>query len=161
MPKNAEPLPQDQQMIIYTWSNEGAIASTVSVLSESPKESPSFDVYPNPFNNKINISFMVHQSELQKVIIFDILGKRIKTMPRKYQINAMQSFIWDGTDEFDRPVSGGLYLIGIKSSNRIERLEKVLALIVRFFVISSSENGTGNVITLDFFFILFYCFSEF
>ena len=47
-------------------------------------------------------------------------------MPRKNQSNALQLFFWNGTDDFDRPVSGGLYLIGIKRSNRLDRLEKVL-----------------------------------
>ena len=127
MPKNAGPLTDEQQTIIFNWINEGAIGPTVAVEEdESFNSSSLLTIYPNPFNNKIKISYRMNKSVLTYILIFDILGKRIKTMPRKYQINAMQSFIWDGTDEFDRPVSGGLYLIGIKSSNRIERLEKVL-----------------------------------
>ena len=128
MPKNAEPLPQDQQMIIYNWINEGAIASTVSVMSESPRESSSFDVYPNPFNNKINISYMFNQSELENIIIFDILGKRVKTITRKNYGVGRDLVFWNGVDDFNRPISGGLYLIGFEVDNKIQGLKKVLYL---------------------------------
>ena len=126
MPKNADPLTDDQQAIIYNWINEGAIGPTVAVEDESFDESSLLHVYPNPFNNKVKISYSVNEPGLTYILIFDILGKKIKTMPRKNQSNAMQSFFWNGTDDFNRPVSGGLYLIGIKRSNRLERLEKVL-----------------------------------
>ena len=126
MPKNAGPLTVEQQTIIYNWINEGAIGPTVAIEDESLHPSSLLTVYPNPFNNKIKISYRVNNPGLTYILIFDILGKKIKTMTGKNQSNAMQSFFWNGTDDFDRPVSGGLYLIGIKSSNRIERLEKVL-----------------------------------
>jgi len=126
MPKNADPLTDEQQTIIYNWINEGAIGPTVAVKDESSRSSSFLTVYPNPFNNKIKISYSVNKPGLTYILIFDILGKKIKTIPWESQSNAMHSFFWNGTDEFDRPVSGGLYLIGIKSSNRIGRLEKVL-----------------------------------
>ena len=126
MPKNADPLTGDQQAIIYNWINEGAMGPTVAVEDESLDESSSLHVFPNPFNNKVKISYSVNEPGLTYILIFDILGKKIKTISRKNQSNAIQSCFWNGTDDFDRPVSGGLYLIGIKRSNRLERLEKVL-----------------------------------
>ena len=127
MPKNADPLTNEQQTIIYNWINEGAIGPTVAVEEdESFNQSSLLHVYPNPFNNKVKISYSVNGPGLIYLFIFDILGKKIKTIPIKTQSPAMHSFFWNGTDDFDRPVSGGLYLIGIKRSNRLERLEKVL-----------------------------------
>ena len=126
MPKNADPLTNDQQTLIYNWINEGAIGPTIAVEDESLEPSSLLHVYPNPFNNKIKVSYSVNEPGLTYIFIFDILGKKIKTISRKNHSSAMQSFFWNGTDDFGRPVSGGLYLIGIKSSNRIERLEKVL-----------------------------------
>ena len=126
MPKNADPLTDEQQTIIYNWINEGAIGPTVAIEDESLRPTSLLTIYPNPFNNKIKISYRVNKPGLTYILIFDILGKKIKTIPGKNQNNAMQSFFWNGADEFDRPVSGGLYLIGIKSSNKLERLEKVL-----------------------------------
>ena len=126
MPKNADPLTVEQQTIIYNWINEGAIGPTVAIEDESLRPTSLLTIYPNPFNNKIKISYRVNKPGLTYILIFDILGKKIKTIPGKNQNNAMQSFFWNGADEFDRPVSGGLYLIGIKSSNKLERLQKVL-----------------------------------
>ena len=126
MPKNADPLTDDQQTIIYNWINEGAIGPTIAVEEESLEPSSLLTVYPNPFNNKIKISYSMNGPGLTYILIFDILGKKIKTMSIKNHSNVIQSFFWNGTDDFDQPVSGGLYLIGIKSNNRLERLEKVL-----------------------------------
>ena len=126
MPKNAGPLPDDQQMIIYNWINEGGIGPTVAVKGEFTNKSSSLFVYPNPFNNKIKISYRVNKPGLTDIFIFDILGKKIKTIARKNQSPRSYLFFWDGTDDLDRSVSGGLYLIGIKSNKRIEKLEKVL-----------------------------------
>jgi len=127
MPKNADPLTNEQQTIIFNWINEGAIGPTVAVEEdESFNSSSSLNVYPNPFNNTIKISYRMNKPGLTYILIFDILGKKIKTIPGKNQSDAIQSFFWNGTDDFDQTVSGGLYLIGIKSSGRIERIEKVL-----------------------------------
>ena len=62
MPKNADPLSLEQKTIIYNWINEGAIEPTVSVQKESIKKSPLLRVYPNPFNNKIKISYRLIES---------------------------------------------------------------------------------------------------
>tara|TARA_Y100001970_G_C14031938_1_gene749105 strand:- start:251 stop:760 length:510 start_codon:yes stop_codon:yes gene_type:complete len=128
MPKNAAPLTNYQQMIIYNWINEGAIGPTVSVIEKSPNKFPSLYAYPNPFNNKINISFMVNQPGLGNIIIFDILGKRIKTITRKNYEVGRDLIFWNGNDDYNRSVSGGLYLIGFEVDNKIEGLKKVLYL---------------------------------
>ena len=125
MPKNADPLSLEQQTIIYNWINEGAIGPTVSVQKESIKKSPLLRVYPNPFNNKIKISYRLIESGVVSVSIFNIIGKRVKTITRQHQRIGWYSVFWDGTDNDGQTVAGGLYLIGINNNDVLEKLEKV------------------------------------
>ena len=128
MPKNAPPLSTAQIEKIYNWINEGAVGPNVGIEYEYLDKFSLISVYPNPFNNKINISLMVNQPGLKNIIIFDILGKRVKTITRKKYGFGMDLVFWNGNDDFNRPVSGGLYLIGFEVDNKIEGLKKVLYL---------------------------------
>ena len=126
MPKNADPLTIEQQTIIYNWINEGAIGPTVSIKEEALKQSPVLRVYPNPFNNRIEISYKVIEPEPVNVSIFDILGKLGRTIARVDHNIGWYSVFWDGRDNAGRTVSGGIYLIRLQSIERLEIIEKIL-----------------------------------
>ena len=126
MPKNAEQLSLEQQTIIYNWINEGAIGPTVSIQEEALKQSPVLRVYPNPFNNRIEISYKVMEPGPVNVSIFDILGKQVRTIARVDHNIGWNSGFWDGKDNADRAVSGGIYIIRLQSLERLETIEKIL-----------------------------------
>ena len=126
MPKNAEPLSLEQQTIIYNWINEGAIGPTVSIQEYALKQPTVLRVYPNPFNNRVEISYKVIESGPVNVSIFDIVGKQVKAIARVEHNIGWHSVFWDGTDNAGRTVSGGIYLIRLQSLERLEIIEKIL-----------------------------------
>ena len=126
MPKNADPLTIEQQTIVYNWINEGAIGPTVSIQEEAIKQAPVLRVYPNPFNNRVEISYKVTESGPVNVSIFDIVGKQVKAIARVEHNIGWHSVFWDGTDNARRTVSGGIYLIRLQSLERLEIIEKIL-----------------------------------
>jgi len=126
MPKNAEPLSLEQQTIIYNWINEGAIGPTVSIQEYALKQPTVLRVYPNPFNNRVEISYKMIESGPVNVSIFDIVGKQVKTIARVEHNIGWRSVFWDGTDNAGRTVSGGIYLIRLQSIERLEIIEKIL-----------------------------------
>ena len=126
MPKNADPLTIEQQTIIYNWINEGAIGPNVSIQEEALKQPPVLRVYPNPFNNRIEISYKVIEPGPVNVSIFDIVGKQVKTIDRVDHNIGWNSGFWDGKDNAGRAVSGGIYLIRLQSLERLETIEKIL-----------------------------------
>ena len=126
MPKNAEPLSLEQQTIIYNWINEGAIGPTVSIQEYVLRQSPVLRVYPNPFNNRIEISYKVIEPGQVNVSIFDIIGKQVKNIARVDHNIGWNSGFWDGKDNAGRAVSGGIYLIRLQSLERLEIIEKIL-----------------------------------
>ncbi|UCE65775.1 MAG: T9SS type A sorting domain-containing protein [Candidatus Zixiibacteriota bacterium] len=74
-------------------------------------------VYPNPFNNALNISmFSDHPTEIS---VYDIMGRPVKT----FAINAGNSLVkWDAADDKGRFVSAGIYFIGVNESSSFKKV---------------------------------------
>ena len=126
MPKNAEPLTLEQQTIIYNWINEGALGPTVSVNNQGLKNPFFLRAYPNPFNNRIEISYQLINKQLAVIKIYDILGNNIKTIKNKNQNFELISVFWDATNYVGSPVSGGIYLVGLQTNGILQKLQKVV-----------------------------------
>ena len=129
MPKNADPLTLEQQTIIFNWINEGALGPTVSINDEDLKHPSLLHVYPNPFNNRIEISYQLIDKQSVVVTIYDILGNNIKTIKNKNQNLEWSSVSWDATNYAGAPVSGGIYLVGVQANGIPQKLQKVVYVI--------------------------------
>ncbi len=71
--------------------------------------------YPNPFNHstRINFSLPATADGLAKSIrieIFDMQGKRIKTVYEGTLVDGMYSTVWDGRNTFGQTVASGTYI---------------------------------------------------
>ncbi len=75
-----------------------------------PKNLTLFQNYPNPFNSTTTFSFQAKVDSKLKLEIFDLLGKKVKTLVDK-QYNAGRFNIrWNGTNENGQKVAGGTYI---------------------------------------------------
>lgn len=128
MPKNADPLTFEQQTIIYNWINEGALGPTVSVNHEGSKNPFLLRIYPNPFNNKIEILYQFVHNQSVAIKIYDILGNDIKTIRNENYNTEWSSAIWDATNHAGYSVSGGIYLVGLQANGIFQKLQKVVYL---------------------------------
>ena len=92
--------------------------TTVSI-EDNPSLAPSTFAleqnYPNPFNPSTTISYDLPQQAQVTLDIFDIMGKQKKTLVNQPQDAGNKSAVWNGTDEFGRPVSAGVYLYRIQA----------------------------------------------
>ena len=73
--------------------------------------------YPNPFNPVTSISYNLPKDERVKIIISDIMGKRIKTLINKKQISGQKTIQWDATNDFGNQVSAGIYFLTIEAGS--------------------------------------------
>jgi len=73
--------------------------------------------YPNPFNSATQIKYSLTNSGKQQtqLIIFDILGKRIKTLINEQQAAGNYTAGWDGTDDLSNQVPSGVYFYQLTS----------------------------------------------
>jgi hypothetical protein len=66
--------------------------------------------YPNPFNPTTNITFEVTGTELVNIEVFDILGKKIKTLVNDEFSAGSYTVDWDGRSENGFQLSSGVYV---------------------------------------------------
>jgi Secretion system C-terminal sorting domain/Kelch motif len=80
--------------------------------------------YPNPFNPETTISFRVNTASHLTINIFNMLGKKVKTISNQFLKPANYKYKWDGKDEFGKIVSSGIYFLKITSDtqSKIKRM---------------------------------------
>jgi hypothetical protein len=95
------------------------ITGVETVSYELPETFTLTQNFPNPFNPTTEIQFGVpHDSKVQ-LIIYDILGRKVRTLVDNPMAPGTYKTIWDGRDDNGLGVASGVYLYRIiaKSSS--------------------------------------------
>ena len=72
--------------------------------------------YPNPFNPETTISYNIDQSTNVKVDIYNIQGKKVKTLVNEMQNAGQHKEVWDGKDDNGKSVGSGMYFFKLRTS---------------------------------------------
>jgi len=85
--------------------------------------------FPNPFNSLLKISYKLPENTLTKVkiIIYDILGRKVKTLIDEKQTDGNKQITWDGFNSSGNVVASGVYVVELKTGK--DRLFKKAVLI--------------------------------
>lgn len=65
--------------------------------------------HPNPFNPRTAIRFSLAADGPAKLVIYDVNGRRIRTLVDNGLKAGMHEVVWDGTDDAGRTVTSGVY----------------------------------------------------
>ncbi len=100
---------------------------TTQIAVESNTEPLSFRLaqnYPNPFNPSTTIRYQLVRAAWVRLAVFDVLGRRIKTLVHQVRPAGDHAVSWDGTDNEGRPVGSGVYhyRLGTDSFNRTRKM---------------------------------------
>lgn len=98
-----------QFKILY--SREGELLPGITLLGNA---------FPNPFRTEVIIPILLQENlATAEVCIFDLMGRKVKTI-RKENIKAgIHEFEWDGNNELGFDVENGLYLYQLRGGNKI------------------------------------------
>lgn len=68
--------------------------------------------YPNPFNASTVIRFSVQSErhQLVQLVVYDLLGRRVRTLVSNRLNSGTYERVWDGRDDFGHLMASGLYL---------------------------------------------------
>ncbi len=83
--------------------------------------------YPNPFNSSTVFEYQLAESVLVDLAVYDVMGRRIKTLIRSEQNSGLYSVKWNGTGEHQREVSSGTYFYRFQAGDFV-RTGKILFL---------------------------------
>lgn len=73
--------------------------------------------YPNPFNPETSIRYALPQDAKVKLVIYDVLGKKLKTLVNEHQSAGFKAAWWDGKDEEGNQAASGIYFYRLETEN--------------------------------------------
>ena len=123
MPPN-DPLSQEEIDLIGDWINEGANNLTLKD-SFLPQNFTLEQNYPNPFNPSTTILYNLSNDELVSLEIFNLNGKKVRTLVNKYQNSGPKKVIWNGDNNHGQQVPAGMYLYSIIAGD-VKQTKKML-----------------------------------
>ncbi len=112
----------DRVVTWYYWKVEVIGEPLTGLEEEDPLSIPADYVldknYPNPFNSSTSIKFGLPEESEVKIVIYDIVGRRVDVpvhgvMPAGYHVA-----VWDGRNSTGKPVASGIYMIRMTAPDR-------------------------------------------
>ena len=70
--------------------------------------------YPNPFNQTTKIEFTLAKSGFVSLNIYDILGRKARTLVSEHLSSGYKSVLWDGKNDSGKDVASGIYFYRIE-----------------------------------------------
>ncbi|MEW5702448.1 MAG: FlgD immunoglobulin-like domain containing protein [Candidatus Zixiibacteriota bacterium] len=81
---------------------------------------------PNPFNASTGITYALGDAENVHLDIYDILGRRVRTLVSEAQTAGEHEVTWDGTDDRGQAVSSGVYFCRLQTESHVDVRQMVL-----------------------------------
>lgn len=82
--------------------------------------------YPNPFNPETIISYSLPVNDFVSLSIYDLLGRKVKTLVSDYQSAGQYSVTWNGKDDSGISLASSVYLYTLKTSSFVESKRMML-----------------------------------
>lgn len=73
--------------------------------------------YPNPFNPVTTISYRLSNATNVNLVIYDMLGREVRTIVNEFQNSGDQRVVWNATDRNGIKVSSGMYIYVLMTEN--------------------------------------------
>ncbi len=120
---NAEP----DGLAIYTTSPR-EIVTAVEPGNTPPLTDAAWlgNAVPNPFNPSTTIEYRVPREMLGELVIYDLAGRRVRTLVSGTLYPGTKSATWNGTDDAGHPVASGVYLYQLRAGEHVEMKRTVL-----------------------------------
>ncbi|MFL2989924.1 MAG: choice-of-anchor J domain-containing protein [Candidatus Neomarinimicrobiota bacterium] len=82
--------------------------------------------YPNPFNPTTKISYDLPKNEFVSISIYNVMGRKMKSLINAMQEAGYRSLTWNATDDLGQSVSAGMYIYTIQAGEFRQTRKMVL-----------------------------------
>jgi subtilisin family serine protease len=93
----------------------GAVASAVAGDSPPAAGLEVWPNYPNPFNPATTILFEVPRETRVRIDVFDVAGRRVRSITDRVFGPGVHTAVWDGTDDAGAPLASGVYIYRVST----------------------------------------------
>jgi hypothetical protein len=112
-----EGLGGDNSLRTGFWCRPPAAISSLTRMSRGPGGSCLFQNVPNPFISSTTIAYVMAGEGVAKISVFNVRGRRVRTLIAGTQTAGVHFAIWDGSDCSGRRVSPGIYFYRMETDD--------------------------------------------
>ena len=76
--------------------------------------------FPNPFNPETTFNYTVHKTGKVLFSIYNVMGDLVYTVDNGSLLPGSYNIVWNGVNNFNRPVSSGIYFYQLKSGEEVK-----------------------------------------
>jgi flagellar hook assembly protein FlgD len=91
-----------------------------------PERFELYQNYPNPFNPATTISFALPQGSDVELTVYNVLGRRVRTLTEQYYSSGLYRIEWDGRDSRGQVVASGVYLYRLTAGEYVQQRKMLL-----------------------------------
>ena len=81
---------------------------------------------PNPFNPRTTIRFSLAQAGPARLVVYDVNGRKVRTLADGPFTAGPHTLVWDGTDDLGHPVSSGVFWTRLSAGEFRSNLKMVV-----------------------------------
>jgi hypothetical protein len=116
----------DRDAMRFDLELSGGLELEVAKGSDSRPEDFSLSQnYPNPFNPQTSIRYALPQDAQVRLVIYNVLGQKVKTLVDDHQTAGYKTVWWDGKDQSGDPVASGVYFYRLEA-DQFSEVKKML-----------------------------------
>ncbi|MCL4548682.1 MAG: T9SS type A sorting domain-containing protein, partial [Bacteroidetes bacterium] len=116
---------------IYFDDVEVQVINTVTDVNNNNAVPVSYSLnqnYPNPFNPSTIISYSLPEAAIVTLMIYDVLGREVKTLVSEQQAAGTYRVNWNGDNNYGTKVASGVYIYRIVAGANFMQTKKMILL---------------------------------
>ena len=82
--------------------------------------------YPNPFNPTTTVRYQVPEQADVRIVIYDLLGRRVRTLVDTPHDAGFHTTLWDGRNALGQRVASGIYIYRMRANQFVRTRKMVL-----------------------------------
>jgi len=102
------------------------LLTDVKQLDQQPQEYALAQNYPNPFNPTTTIQFSIAKSELVRLVVYNMLGQKVRTIVNQEMAAGTFTASWDGRNDAGRQLASGAYFYRLETKDFAKTMTMLL-----------------------------------
>jgi FlgD Ig-like domain/FG-GAP-like repeat len=99
---------------LYFYNN--TLITTVADWETPPDKFNLIQAYPNPFNPELNIVVQLKEKSTVNIVIYNILGERVKEVFQGDLNSGIHTFLWRGKNDSNSVLPSGSYIVQLSTN---------------------------------------------
>jgi hypothetical protein len=110
-----------------TLADLAGLRADLTGVPPTPAAPPRLLAWPNPFNPRVTVAFNLATPAAGEIAIYDLAGRRLRTLASGDLPAGEQRRTWDGRDDHGRLLPSGVYLCRLRTATETVNLKLDLA----------------------------------